>query len=141
MRSKLNLEERERHHEVYRLHQDLLRIRREDATIHAAARLDGAVLSTSAFVLRYFATNGDDRILVVNLGADLWMSPAPEPLLAPRDGGGWQTQWSSESPEYGGTGTPALETKANWILPGESAVLLRPHEKGDLPDAPLSQEN
>ena len=92
-------------------------------------------------MLRYFADDGDDRILVVNLGVDLWFSPAPEPLLAPRDGGGWQTQWSSESPEYGGTGTAALETKANWILPGESAVLLRPHEKGDLPDAPLSQKN
>src|SRR5688572_26401480 len=141
LRCKLNFQERERNHELYQLHQDLLRLRREDATINAASRLDGAVLGEHAFVLRFFGVGADDRILVVNLGVDLWLNPAPEPLLAPPDGGGWQVQWSSESPGYGGNGTPALETKANWILPGESAVLLRPHEKSDLPDAPISQKN
>jgi maltooligosyltrehalose trehalohydrolase len=141
LRCKLNFQERELNHQLYQLHQDLLRLRREDATINAASRLDGAVLGDHAFVLRFFGVGADDRILVVNLGVDLWMNPAPEPLLAPHEGGGWQVQWSSESPSYGGNGTPALETKANWILPGESAVLLRPHEKGDLPDAPASQKN
>jgi maltooligosyltrehalose trehalohydrolase len=65
-------------------------------------------------------------MLVVNLGRDLHLNPAPEPLLAPPAGQGWQTQWSSEDPRYGGGGTPPLEDDANWHLPGRAAVVLRP---------------
>ncbi|MGH7959827.1 MAG: DUF3459 domain-containing protein, partial [Opitutaceae bacterium] len=141
LRCKLNLDERQSNQASYRLHQDLLRVRREDETINTPSRLDGAVLSEQAFVLRFFAAHGDDRILVVNLGVDLWYNPAPEPLLAPLYEHGWAIQWSSESPDYGGSGTAPLETNANWIVPGESAVLLRPHENGELSDAPVSQKN
>ena len=40
------------------------------------------MLSERAFVLRFFGDNGDDRLLVVNLGYDLYLDVAPEPLLA-----------------------------------------------------------
>ncbi len=129
-RSKLDPAEREGEFQrrAGQLHADLLRWRRQDRTIAAPARFDGAVLGDRIFVLRYFSAEGDDRILVVNLGTDLWLAPAPEPLLAPPDGHGWRTQWSSEDPAYGGDGTPPLETETHWSLAGESAVLLAPDE-------------
>ena len=84
-RCKLDFAERATHGGLYALHRDLLRLRREDRVIGQQRRgaVDGAVLGPAAFVLRYFGTAGDDRVLVVNLGADLWLSPAPEPLLGP----------------------------------------------------------
>lgn len=125
-RCKLDLRERQGHAEVYALHGDLLRLRREEAAFRAQRRggVDGAVLGPHAFVLRYFADSGD-RLLVVNLGRDLHLDPAPEPLLAPpREGIRWETLWSSEDPCYGGVGTPPLDTEDNWRIPGEAAVVL-----------------
>ncbi len=52
----------------------------------APRSLDGAVLAADAFVLRYFSESHGDRLLVVNLGTDLYLSPSPEPLLAPPSG-------------------------------------------------------
>ncbi|MFL6257070.1 MAG: malto-oligosyltrehalose trehalohydrolase [Pyrinomonadaceae bacterium] len=127
-RSKLDHTERVSHREVYALHRDLLRLRREDAVFNAQEprALDGAVLGAQAFVLRYFGVESDDRLLVVNFGIDLNLNPAPEPLLAPPAGKVWRTVWSSEDYAYGGTGTPTLETKNNWCIPGEMAVALAP---------------
>jgi maltooligosyltrehalose trehalohydrolase len=127
-RCKLDFSERESRREVYELHRDLLTLRREDAVFSAQEPrgLDGAVLGAEAFVLRFFGRFGDDRLLAVNLGPDLGLNPAPEPLLAPPPGKVWQTLWSSEDYRYGGTGTPRLETKENWCLPGEAAVALAP---------------
>lgn len=121
--SKLKLEERTAHAEAYALHGDLLKLRRCDPVIGAPRRLDGAVLSPDAFLLRFFG-DGGDRLLLVNLGADLDLRPAPEPLLAPPAGRRWQIIWSSESVRYGGQGTPALHPQGEWHLPGEAAVLL-----------------
>jgi maltooligosyltrehalose trehalohydrolase len=98
------------------------------------------VLAERAFVIRYFATtDAQDRLLLVNLGSDLHLPSVAEPLLAPVRTGGWKIAWSSESPEYGGNGTPDLETTAGWILPARSAVLLEPYERSELPNAKLSE--
>lgn len=140
-RTKLDWAERAGNDAAWRLHADLLRLRREDPTLGARGRIDGAVLAEEAWVLRYFSATGDDRLLVVNLGAELYFRPAPEPLLAPCDEHGWRSLWSSESTVYGGGGTPPLETKANWIIPAQAAVLLAPAEKGELPDARLAEKN
>jgi maltooligosyltrehalose trehalohydrolase len=64
-------------------------------------------------------------LLVLNLGADLQFFPSPEPLLAPPQGMHWQTLWSSEHPDYGGRGTPELDTPQGWRIPGRAAVVLR----------------
>ena len=74
--------------------------------------VDGAVLGREAFVLRFFdARDGDDRLLLVNLGADLSTpAPRPEPLLGPAGGRVGDAMWSSEDPRYGGTGRPVLDT-------------------------------
>jgi maltooligosyltrehalose trehalohydrolase len=127
-RSKLDLSERETHAGVYLMHRDLLRLRREDAVFRAqrAGGVDGAVLGDECFVLRFFGEDGDDRLLVVNLGIDLHLDPAPEPLLAPPEAMEWQTLWSSEDPRYGGLGTAPLDTEENWRIPGHAAVAMRP---------------
>lgn len=128
-RSKLDWSERETHREIFRLHRDLIKLRREDPTFRQprAHGLDGAVLGPEAFVLRYFGEHGKDRLLIVNLGMDIHLDPAPEPLLAPPADRDWRTHWSSEDPAYGGCGMPELETEENWWIPGQAAAVLFPH--------------
>jgi maltooligosyltrehalose trehalohydrolase len=121
--SKLKLEERTLHADAYALHQDLLKLRRSDPVIRQPRRVDGAVLSPHALALRIFGEK-EDRLLCVNLGTDLDLRPMPEPLLAPPAGGQWTLMWSSESPRYGGQGTPPLDLEKGWHLPGEAAILL-----------------
>jgi maltooligosyltrehalose trehalohydrolase len=140
---KLDSAERERHAECYALHRDLLRLRREDPVFRfqAARSLDGAVLSGEAFVLRFFHQEGD-RLLVVNLGRDLDLSPAPEPLLAPPAGCRWEVVWASEDPRYGGGGAPSPEDEeGGWCLPGQAAIVLRPAERTTkIPEAKSGKE-
>jgi maltooligosyltrehalose trehalohydrolase len=127
-RCKLDHSEREKHREIWLLHRDLLRLRREDPVLRAQERraVDGAVLSTNAFVLRYFNADHGDRLLLVNFGNDVHLDPAPEPLLAPPEGMEWEKVFSTEDPPYGGCGTAALDTEENWWIPGEAAVFMRP---------------
>jgi maltooligosyltrehalose trehalohydrolase len=130
--SKLDHRERTRgmHAEVFRLHKDLLALRRTDPAFANQERrgVDGAVLGPGAFLLRFFA-GGDgraDRLLLVNFGPDLYLDAAPEPLLAPPEGCGWNVLWSSEDRRYGGEGTPPAETVDGWRVMGEAALVLAP---------------
>ena len=134
-RCKLDLTERERHSDWYALHRDLLHLRRGDPVIQAAAdrRLDGAVIARGAFILRYFGDAAGDRLLVVNLGCDLDLRPVPEPLIAPPSGCRWEVAWSSESPRYGGGGTPPVRPHSHLHVPGAAAILLR-SEPGKIED-------
>ncbi|ALA59084.1 Malto-oligosyltrehalose trehalohydrolase [Nitrospira moscoviensis] len=124
-RSKLDLSERVRHAGVYRLHKDLLRLRREDMVLARQDRssLDGAVLGPQALALRYCTETDDDRLLLVDLGPDLAFVPAPEPLLAPVSGGKWRLLWSSDDPRYGGSGVVNPLSDTGWRLKGGSATL------------------
>jgi hypothetical protein len=65
-------------------------------------------------------------LLIVNLGPDLLLGPAPEPLLAPVDGQAWRLLWSSEAPIYGGSGGPTQDEHGDWLVPGQAAVVLAP---------------
>lgn len=126
---KLNFLEREYHAKEYALHRDLLRLRKNDAVISVPrlGGIDGAVLNHDAFILRYFGDHEEDqRLLMINFGVDIPLSPAPEPLLAPPKGTEWEILWSSEDPRYGGGGTPSLLTNQNWRLLGHAAILLMP---------------
>ena len=127
-RCKLDFSERERNQQLYDLHIDLLKLRKEDSRFRRQTRdtIDGAVLGTTSFVLRYFSKEEDDRLLLVNFGEQQVLHPASEPLLAPPSRCIWETIWTSESPSYGGAGATATATKEQWVLPTETTVVLRP---------------
>jgi maltooligosyltrehalose trehalohydrolase len=127
-RCKLDFAEREKNHELYDLHIDLLRLRREDSRFsqQSSGGVDGAVLGPASFVLRYFSSEQDDRLLLVNLGKNQMLERASEPLLAPPPGARWETLWTSESPRYGGADAIAIANEERWVLPVESTVVFRP---------------
>ncbi len=134
--STLDWSEREKHRHHVNLHRDLIRLRREDPVFRrrAADGVDGAVLDLEAFVLRFFGEDGDDRLLVVNLGPDLNVRSVAEPLIAPPEGRVWRVRWSSEDPQYGGCGTPSPEGGRRWCIPAHAAVVLAPESLNELQD-------
>jgi maltooligosyltrehalose trehalohydrolase len=127
-RCKLDFSEREKNRQLYDLHIDLLKLRREDSRFRQQIRggVDGAVLGPASFVLRYFSKVDDDRLLLVNFAERQVLHPASEPLLAPPLSCTWETLWTSESPRYGGAGAAVTATKEEWSLPGEATTTFRP---------------
>jgi maltooligosyltrehalose trehalohydrolase len=123
LQCKLDFTERVTHAPIYRLHRDLLRLRREDPAIsqRRSDRMHGAVLGAQAFALRFLCEQGD-RLLVVNFGADLELESAPEPLLAAPPSG-WRAIWCSEDFAYGGQGFELPWLEGRFLLPAHSATL------------------
>ena len=124
--SKLDWSEFDRNAAVVALHRDLIALRRTDPVFSTqkAGGLDGAVLGPEAFVLRFFGPDGDDRLVIVNLGTDIRRPSFPVPLMAPPAGRRWSLIGSSEDLGYGGGGTPPVETETGWHLPGHATVVL-----------------
>lgn len=137
-RCKLDFSERVKNRAVYQLHRDLLRLRREDPVFSKprAGQLDGAVLTADAFVLRFFAPDGVDRLLLINLGTDTLLASLSEPLLANAAEANWSLTWSSEAPAYGGAGTPPLFLESGWHLPGHAAFVLAASAQGQPNSSP-----
>jgi maltooligosyltrehalose trehalohydrolase len=127
-RCKLDFGERKNNAGIYALHRDLLSLRREEPLLRCprSRGIDGAILGEHALLLRYFAAHGADRLLLVNLGRDLRLDPAPEPLLAPPAGMVWKLRWHSEDIRYGGNGIPPFPSDDHWLIPGEAAIFLVP---------------
>jgi maltooligosyltrehalose trehalohydrolase len=176
---KLDFAERELHAGVYRLHRDLLRLRRETPAFRSQGRpskpphplvvnagassapavrvvgelsateaarrpealhdephrreierrqaiggLDGAVLGPEALLLRFFHEEGD-RLVLLNLGADLPLGSCSDPLIAPPAGQEWRLIWSSDDPQYGGDGTPPFDAQ-QLVLPAHALLVLAP---------------
>jgi len=117
-RCKLDHREREAHAEVVALHRDLIQLRME-----MIGRVRGAVIGAEVLALRY-----EQRLLIVNLGAEVRMEIVPEPLLAPPLDHRWELRWSSDSPEYGGPGVIPIETKGTWIVPAHAAIVMNPRD-------------
>jgi maltooligosyltrehalose trehalohydrolase len=134
LQSKLDLKERESnsHRKALSLYRDLIKLRREDPVFSRAysCHIEGAVLGQAAFLLRYFCED-QQRLVLFNLGRELHLAPEPEPMLAPPLGCRWETVWSSEWLEYGGQGTPELDTDKFWRLPGYAAAVLVPAPEGE----------
>lgn len=134
--SKLKHEEKSQpaHAEWLALHRDLIALRQGDAVFsqpRLRGDIDGAVLGPDAFVLR-FSNDGDDRLLVLNLGQDLNLDPCPEPLMAPPTGMRWAVVLATEDFKYGGCGWPPPETEQEgWFLHGRSAFVLKPMPAGE----------
>jgi maltooligosyltrehalose trehalohydrolase len=127
------------------LHRDLLALRRNELVLRTcltsdSRRFEAAVLTDHALVLRYFG-NDEDLLLIVNLGPDYDLVPAPEPLLAPRSSAGWKIMWSTEEPRYGGSGVAEGWSDARgWHLPGYCALLFKAEESADSSQAPEPQQ-
>ncbi len=132
--AKLDWNERARNSEVVTLHRDLIALRKSDPVLSNPSDaewrgIDGAVIDTDAFVLRYFAADGLDRLLVVNLGVLVRTPSIAEPLLAPPQDMRWRTVWSSEDLKYGGSGAPEIGVRGRgWLISPQSAVFLAPGE-------------
>jgi maltooligosyltrehalose trehalohydrolase len=126
-RCKLDFAERALHAPIYALHKDLLRMRREQRAFGPSAGVDGAVIAPRALLLRFFtAAPDDERLLIVNLGADVSQSSFAEPLLAPPARCDWRVAWSTDEPRYGGSGRVDLNPLAPWRIPAESAIVFEP---------------
>ena len=128
---KLNFDERQKNNHIYALHRDLLALRKSEPVFSRQNRnFDGAIIGPEAFVVRFFSDDYQhDRLLVVNLGPDLNLSPSPVPLLGHAADTEWTILWSSEDPAYGGNGTAPLDSDLNWTIPGHAAVVLKPDIK------------
>lgn len=137
-KSRLDWTELERpfHRQMLALHRDLIALRKSDPVFSAKpqrGRLDGAMIDL-ACVIRFFADDGMDRLLLLNMDGEKHLTIAPEPLLAPPAGTEWEVLFCSEHPQYGGTGCLRPETREepwrlwgeNWRLPGRCATVLRP---------------
>jgi maltooligosyltrehalose trehalohydrolase len=103
-------------------------MRREDPTFRKqnVSEVFGAVIGPEALLLRFFGENSDDRLLIVNLNRDEELKPAPEPLLAPPPECEWELIWSSESPDYGGSGVLPFNGLTEVRVPGQTAIVLKP---------------
>ncbi|MDB5811101.1 MAG: Alpha-amylase-family protein [Betaproteobacteria bacterium] len=110
----------------FEFHRDLIRMRRTDPAFASQRSefIEGSVLNSRAFVLRFSAPGADERLLVINLGIDLHLSHHADPLLAPPLHAVWQEIWSSEAVCYGGNGAPPAATAQGLNFHGRSAVVL-----------------
>lgn len=123
--SKLDHTERSKKAKTLLFYKDLIQLKRTDPVLCDSRKivLDGAVLGTDAFLIRFFNEQYGDRLLIVNFGPDFYFNPAPEPLLVANAGKEFAVLWSSESLCYGGEGTPPINIPY-WKILGHSAILL-----------------
>jgi maltooligosyltrehalose trehalohydrolase len=132
--SRLDLRERDRegHAGPLALHRALLALRREDPVFarQDPRQLAGAVLGPQALALRSQGEgDGEDRLVLLNLGPTLRLDPCPEPLLSLPGGRRWALLLSSEDSRFGGTGaTFPTGEGAPFLVPGHAAVVLASEE-------------
>ena len=93
------------------------------------------MLGPEALALRFRGLEFDDRLLLLNLGRDLYPLPNSEPLLAPPPASQWSVLWYSEQPRYGGSGIVPLEPDRLWRLTGHCAVVLAARPSRAHPEA------
>lgn len=139
-RSKLDWDERETNAHIVALHKDLLALRTRPRAVSGSEGrrgLDGSVLDSSAFLLRFFTDDlQEERLLIVNLGPDLSMTSRAEPLLSPPAGCQWSLVWSSEDIVYGGSGKRPIDLQTRWTFGADSALLFAasPAARRTIPD-------
>lgn len=124
---KLNFEERISNQPSLLFHKHLISVRKSDPVFREEERrgIDGSVIGDNAFLLRYFGKDSSsDRLLIVNLGTDLWLYPNPHPLSAPPKGYQWKVIISSEDPSFGGNSTFPIKMKGVMAIPGHAAFFV-----------------
>lgn len=109
---------------LWRLHRDLLALRREDPVFRAQRRPEGSCVGEQRLLLRFGdLTARSARVLLVNLGKDVDVTGLSEPLLAPPPAARWKMIWSSERHEYGGAGLLPWDD-SHGVLPAHAAIVL-----------------
>jgi maltooligosyltrehalose trehalohydrolase len=113
---------------VWRMHRDLLCLRREDAALgQGAARVAGSTLDDRTLVLRFIGRVAhEDRLLVVNLGPDCNLASVPDPLVAPPELFEWAVLWCSEDRNYGGVGIAGNCQPVKLVATGQATTVFRP---------------
>lgn len=130
VQSKLNYSDLEKDKEITALFHDLIKLRKTDAVFANMQniKIDGAVLGSDSFLIRYFGGKDGDRLLLINFGPDHYFTPGPEPLLVAGVDQKFELQWSSESICYGGEGSPPVNIP-HWKILGHSTMVLKTVEK------------
>lgn len=126
--------ERPAHARAFRMHRDLLALRRRDRTLSRQDNgpetvVDGAAIDRERLLLRFFGADpggAADRLLLVNLGVDYEPRSLSEPLSAPPPGRRWAVRWSSSHPRYGGEGARSTVPRHGLFFAGHTADLLVP---------------
>ena len=113
---------------IWRMYRELTRLRRADGALgQRAARLAGATLDDQTLVLRCIGhVAHEDRLVVVNLGADLDFARAPEPLVAPPALFRWCVAFCSDDPAYGGVGIAGNDPPRKLVATGQATTVFRP---------------
>ncbi|HEY4184243.1 MAG TPA: malto-oligosyltrehalose trehalohydrolase [Polyangia bacterium] len=134
------------HARALRLHRDLLALRKTDPTLarqgDAGVTIDGAVFGRHRLLIRFFGVAPDgteDRLLLLNLGADHDAVSLSEPLSAPPAGYRWAVRWSSEDSHYGGQGVRGPKPDHDIFFAGQAAELFVPEPEPE-PDGRRSDE-
>lgn len=124
--SKLDPQDMSKNKQTFVMFQDLIKLRKTDPVFAKMqnVKIDGAVLGTDSFLIRYFGDDDGDRLLLINFGPDHYFNPGPEPLLAPKLNQEFEILWSSESIVYGGEGTPPINIPY-WKILGHSTIVLK----------------
>jgi maltooligosyltrehalose trehalohydrolase len=112
---------------AWRLHTDLLALRRNDSVIARAGTREVAIASSAptptVITLRY-RREDEERLILVNLGA-LTTLGMNDPLFAAPAGQEWTLVWCSEHVDYGGNGMVDSVGEGPWTLQAHRAWLLR----------------
>ena len=113
---------------VWRMYRDLTTLRRHDASLgQHATRLFGSTLDDHTLLLRFTGRIAhEDRLLVVNLGPDIDLACAPDPLVAPPELFEWAVLWSSEDHAYGGVGIAGSCQPMKLVANGRATTVFRP---------------
>jgi maltooligosyltrehalose trehalohydrolase len=114
--------------DIIDLHRDLIALKKTDPVVSIDGKhgLETATLSETVLLVRFYDPEGEDRLLMANLGIDLAPTIFPEPLLAPPLGRRWLLVWSSEDRKYGGGGVRSPQDKEGmWHFQGHAAALLK----------------
>jgi maltooligosyltrehalose trehalohydrolase len=118
----------------WRLHRDLIALRRSDPVLQHVGTPDvqtaSAALDRSVVLVRY-RTGADERMVLVNLGPKTRLR-MNDPLLAPSFGRPWVVRWCSEHADYGGRGMAELRADGRWALQAHCAWLLQPRSPAEV---------
>ncbi len=113
---------------AWRMYRDLTTLRRHDASLgQHAVRLAGSTLDDRVLLLRFIGRVAhEDRLVVVNLGPDIELAGAPDPLAAPPELFEWSVLWCSEDPAYGGVGIAGSFAPMKLVATGQATTVFRP---------------